>query len=67
MIDWLTNDPEAARLLRRATSRYHAARLLAVPLPLQEKVAALRAARASYHSECATIATKLEVKHGIAT
>lgn len=65
MKDWLTNDPDASRMLRRATSRYHAARLLAAPLGLQEKIAALRAARASYHNECAAIATKLEVKHGI--
>jgi hypothetical protein len=42
---WLTNDVEAATLLRAADAAYSEARLAAMRLPLAAKVEALRAAK----------------------
>lgn len=43
--DWMTNNPEAAKHLRKADKAFEAAIAIAKPLPLQEKVEAFRAAK----------------------
>lgn len=45
MIGWLTNDPDAAAILRAADRRYARARARAKNLPLAEKVAAYARAK----------------------
>lgn len=44
-LDWVTNDPEAARLLRAVDRAYTRATAKAANWPLKEKVAAIRRAR----------------------
>jgi len=47
-IGWLTNDAEAATLLRAADAAYLEAREAARHLPLAKKIEALRAAKRAY-------------------
>ena len=42
---WVTNDPEAAKLLKRANRKYVAARLAAANLPLADKITAYAKAK----------------------
>ena len=42
---WLTNDPEAAKALRKADAQYAKAREAAKALPLAQKAIALREAK----------------------
>lgn len=51
MMDWLTNDPTAARRLRAADRRHDAARKAAAHLPLADKVAAYRVAKLARRAE----------------
>ncbi len=44
-MNWLTNDPEAAKALRKADAQYVKAREAAKALPLAQKIVALRAAK----------------------
>ncbi len=44
-INWVTNDPQAARALRKADKEFEAARIAASTLPLADKIVALRAAK----------------------
>jgi hypothetical protein len=44
MTGWITNDPEIARLLRKADTAYQNARRRAMNLPLDQKVKALHQA-----------------------
>ena len=46
---WLTNDPEAAKALRKADAIYAKAREEAKALPLAQKIVALREAKAGLH------------------
>ena len=46
---WLTNDPEAAKALRKADAQYAKAREAAKALPLAQKIIALREAKEKLH------------------
>lgn len=42
---WVTNSPDAAELIALADEAYEIARMMAVPLPLADKIVALRNAK----------------------
>lgn len=48
-MNWLTNDPEAAKALRKADEAYAKAREAAKALPLAQKIVALRTAKEALH------------------
>lgn len=47
-LDWLTNDPKAAKAFRQADAQYDRDRAAAKHLPLAKKVEALRIAKTRY-------------------
>ena len=55
MTDWLTNDPAAAKALRHADKRLQERREAAKNLPLAEKVAAYRYAKARHAADYALV------------
>ena len=44
-MNWITNDPQAAKSLKKADKAFEAARTAAKILPLADKIVALRAAQ----------------------
>ena len=44
-MNWITNDPQAAKSLKKADKAFEAARTAAKSLPLADKIVALRAAQ----------------------
>lgn len=54
---WITNNPEAAKRLRKADRRYQAARDNARDLPLEKKIVALRKASADLEADYAADGT----------
>jgi len=49
MSTWITNDPEAAKQLRKADKDYAKSREAAKSLPLAQKIVALREAKERLH------------------
>ena len=44
-MNWITNDPQAAKSLKKADKAFEGARIAAKSLPLVDKIIALRAAQ----------------------
>ncbi len=55
LLGWITNDPDAAKVLRRADNRYTLAKIRAQGLTLAEKIDAHRAARTARDAEYQTV------------
>jgi hypothetical protein len=61
---WLTNNPEAAELLRQADARYGATRQAAEHLPLAAKIEAYRAAKERRVADYAAAGHGIEINKG---
>jgi hypothetical protein len=55
-MNWITNDPQAAKSLKKADKAFDAARTAAKSLPLADKIVALRAAQEAKQAAYAEVA-----------